>query len=159
MIDSIGFHNGSCYGTFYAKIVKNLAFTHARLLRGQPSVNSHIIDGNTIGVAYPHNLPARQQIEIAATRFFAEVNNIAYVLKYEQVQSTLENIYCGLPSTRSSLAIVYLILSCGPDSDHFYTEGCRYSTAALEEGTLESVQALMLMVSKIFGIVELVLTS
>lgn len=82
--------------------------------------------------------------------FFAEINNVIYVLKYEKFQTYLHIIYTPQATTTNAiLAILYLITSLNGAEPELFRVACLHGNASMEEGSLESVQALMLMVSSL----------
>jgi hypothetical protein len=128
--------------------------SHKPLLRKQPGLDEyHWTDKIVVDKVDPKNLPPRGAVSEALKIFFAEINCVIYVLSYECFQSYLDSIYVhGNQSSHSGLALVYLMLSLWPLSDQYFVEGCQYCTEGMGEGTIESVQALMLMVSSIHEI-------
>lgn len=52
-----------------------------------------------------------------------------------------------MQSDNASLALIYLMLSLWPLDSQYFSDGNNFCNAAIEESSIESVQALMLMVS------------
>ena len=92
-------------------------------------------------------LPPRAQIEEAAINFFAEVNSIVYIMTFEGFQQCLESIYGPKGScSNAAFGVVYTLASLFPGGDHAFSQASHYIRLAIEEGSIETVQALMLMV-------------
>ncbi|KAJ9644294.1 hypothetical protein H2204_001645 [Knufia peltigerae] len=141
------FHSGSSMSTFYSKITSSaLASIRDGIFQRLPPMEEFLFDGVPKSLVSPVNLPARAIVSQAATAFFAEINNIIYVLSYERFQIDLEKVYSFRPATTNAkLAIIHLMVSLiDPDADLF-SFATRFGNASIEEGTLESVQALMIM--------------
>lgn len=84
-----------------------------------------------------------------AKKFFAEVNGIIYILQYERFYNNVGNIYARrLLVTNAGFAILYLIFSLSQEHENYFAEGCRYCNLALEESSMETIQALMLLVRR-----------
>lgn len=134
--------------TFYSKITSSaLASIRDGIFQTLPPMEEFLFDGVPQSLVSPLNLPAQAMVSKAATAFFAEINNIIYVLSFERFQIDLEKVYSLRPATTNAkLAIIYLMVALkDPDPDSF-SFATRYGNASIEEGTLESVQALMIMV-------------
>lgn len=104
-------------------------------------------DGQRIDKFCPKNLPDRKSMDEATTTFFTEVNIGTYVLDSDEFLALLENSYhLGLPSSNASVMIIYLVFALCHDSEDSFTTAGQYFAETIKEGTLESVQALVLQV-------------
>lgn len=107
-----------------------------------------LCDGHRVDVVYPSDFPARDQVQQAATKFFSEINNIIYIMSYEQFQQHLDNIYqYNLPTSNSIILLMGLVISLDEKFEDYFAKACKHFDMALEEACLESVQALMLLVN------------
>lgn len=150
-IDSlVGFHNGSSMSTFYSRITSSaLASIRDGIFQTLPPIEEFLFDGVPQSLVSPLNLPVRAMVSKAATAFFAEINNIIYVLSFERFQIDLEKVYSLRPATTNAkLAVIYLMVALKDPDPDILSSATRYGNASIEEGTLESVQALMIMVPR-----------
>lgn len=84
----------------------------------------------------------------AASKFFSEVNNIVFVLSFEQFEDTVERLYdLNQPSSNASVASILAMVALVDGSDDSFQHSYRYFDQAVAEASLESVQAIMLFVS------------
>jgi hypothetical protein len=87
-------------------------------------------------------------VDDAASKFFSEVNNIVYVLSFEQYEDTVERLYeLNEPSSNASVASVLAMVALVDRSDDAFHRAYRYFDQTVAEASLESVQAIMLFVS------------
>jgi hypothetical protein len=143
-----GFHYGSSYSAFFLKLNEGLASTHKKLFHRhrRTAFDSWGVD-SPVTLIHPQDLPPRLDLVEAAKDFFAEVNGIIYILQYERFHNDMGNIYAKrLPVTNAGFAIFYLILSLSQKHEDYFADACRYCNVALEESSMESIQALMLLV-------------
>ena len=146
---SVGFHNGFSYTAFYHKISSNLASKHNQLFRKLPRFTDHVwSDGYRMQSIRPQNLPPKETVLDTARKFFVEINTAVYILNQDRFRRLLESIYVHkMQSDNASLALIYLMLSLWPLDSQYFSDGTNFCNAAIEESSIESVQALMLMVS------------
>lgn len=105
-------------------------------------------DGQLIAKVCPENLPDRKSMDEATTRFFTEVNVGTYIMDYDEFLALLESSYnLHLPLSNASIMAIHLVFALCQESEDSFTTANQYYTKALTEGTLESLQALMLLVS------------
>ncbi|KAH9204918.1 fungal-specific transcription factor domain-containing protein [Leptodontidium sp. 2 PMI_412] len=141
------FHYGSSYSAFFLKLNEGLASTPNKLFHRhrRTAFDSWGVD-SPVPTIYPQDLPPRLELVEAAKKFFAEVNGIIYILQYERFYNNVGNIYARRHLvTNAGFAILYLILSLSQEHENYFAEGCRYCNLALEESSMETIQALMLL--------------
>lgn len=129
-----------------------LSSKHSRLFDTQPSIDEYPLDGqcNPSSVT-PANLPSLSLITEAAQKFFSEMNNTIYVLNYTCFQSQLKDLYAtDATASNALLAIVYGIGFLGTSDPQQFAKASQYGNASIEEASLESVQAIMIMVIQAF---------
>jgi len=117
------------------------------LVRAQQALAQQPSDAPQAKTMYPFDLPDRSEIGHAAKSFHAEWSGIAYILHDGQLSTCLDNIYTyQLPCTYSTIVIIFLVLALGNHCEPYFEHARRHFDYALEEHTLETVQAFMLMV-------------
>ncbi|KAM5353263.1 hypothetical protein ACJZ2D_016844 [Fusarium nematophilum] len=140
-----GFAAGSSGAVFYQHIRQTLARSRGRLLQTQPTFRLDTFDADPGPVIIPLHLPPRDLVDQAALKFFAEVNAGNGILDYVQFHNNIEQVYQNSPLvTQASLRIMHLVLALGQDSDEWFEEAAKYAPGTLREGSLQSIQALML---------------
>ena len=98
---------------------------------------------------YADDLPPRADFEHAASLFFAEINCVTYILSYEEFHGYMVNAFeQKAPLSHSVLMLLCLILSLDEKHDQYFSRACKHFEHSLEEGSLASVEALMLLVGQ-----------
>ncbi|KAH7127522.1 hypothetical protein EDB81DRAFT_143830 [Dactylonectria macrodidyma] len=139
------FATGSSGAVFYQHIRQTLARSRGRLLQTQPTFRLDTFDSDPGPVIIPLHLPPRDLVDQAALKFFAEVNAGNGILDYVQFHNNIEQVYQNsTPVTQASLRIMHLVLALGQDSDEWFEKAAEYAPGTLREGSLQSIQALML---------------
>ena len=106
-----------------------------------------IQDGQIVEPARASDLPTKTILEAAASRFFAEVNSVIFVMSEDHFQYRLDNIYNTRQTCSNSfLAIIYLVLALGQKSETYFKAACSLFDKSVEEGSEDSVQVVMLTV-------------
>jgi len=96
------------------------------------------------------DLPPQKRVLEVASRFFTEVNSVAYVLNYERFLGAVDKLYSAKTSNSiSTAAIILAVVSLVEKSDDMFRVACRYLEPTLAENQYESIQAIMLFVSGI----------
>lgn len=87
-------------------------------------------------------------MEEATTKFFAEVNCIVNILNFEKFQEMVGELYdLKQASSNAGIAIVLGVVALAGDLDYVLHQACQYLDPTIAEGSLESVQAIMILVS------------
>lgn len=103
-------------------------------------------DGQVIPSRNAAYLPDRVALEHAAVAFFKDINSVIYILDQEKFQIWVDDVYSGREVCTSILVIVYLVMAlCGDKSSSFETARS-YMDDVIEESSIDSVRAIMLMV-------------
>ncbi|KAH7131735.1 fungal-specific transcription factor domain-containing protein [Dactylonectria estremocensis] len=141
------FDVGSGWTAFYSHIRSTFAGSRLTILQTQPPLSDNPRDGQPIAKVHPQNLPDRKSIDEATTRFFTEVNVGTYIMDYGEFLALLENSYhLCLPLSNASVMAIHLVFALCQNSENSFITANQYFTKAITEGTLESIQALMLLV-------------
>ena len=107
-----------------------------------------ITGSKQVGLVQPDGFPSRADFEQASTRFFAEINAVNYILSYEVFHTYMFNVYTQkCPLSHAVFMILCLILVFDGNHEEYFSKACQHFDHTLEEGSLESVQALMLIVT------------
>lgn len=73
---------------------------------------------------------------------------MVWILSYEKFIDTVENVYSpGQPTSNSSMASVLAIVALAEGSEDVLNSACQYFDLAVSEGSLESIQMIMILVS------------
>ncbi|KAI1341026.1 fungal-specific transcription factor domain-containing protein [Xylariaceae sp. FL0016] len=104
-------------------------------------------DGRFVDVQCPREgLPSRTQTEEAFNTFFREISITVPILDYSQVRGILDNIYDQAASVSNAmLMILHLILAAESHVDSTSLKAADFFLKTVEEGTHESVQALVIL--------------
>lgn len=141
----LGFDSGSGWGSFFNTIQSRLASRNSHLVHPWPR---DCADGRPVAFVAPGSLPLRSRVDRATERFFAEVNSVVWILSYEKFIDTVENVYSpGQPTSNSSMASVLAIVALAEGSEDVLNSACQYFDLAVSEGSLESIQMIMILVS------------
>lgn len=96
----------------------------------------------------PDSLPSRADFERAASNFFTEINCVNYILSYDQFNIYMNKAFDSQPSLSHAIfMLLCLILSFDDKYKDYFHRACEHVDYAMEEGSLASVEALMLIVS------------
>ncbi|KAH9208322.1 hypothetical protein DL95DRAFT_480443 [Leptodontidium sp. 2 PMI_412] len=147
-MDILRYDTGSSWPAFFYNVHSTLSSTHGQWLRTQPieAQEDEIRDGRKIDPVYSCDYATRRQFDQASAKFFAEINSITYILGCDQLQSYLTSLtQQNYPMTNASLMLLYLVLNLEQDDDEYFDKACHLFDAAMEEGSIESVRAMMLL--------------
>ncbi|OBT65060.1 hypothetical protein VE03_05240 [Pseudogymnoascus sp. 23342-1-I1] len=90
-------------------------------------------------------LPDRAALERAAVLFFRDINSVIFILDQEKFYVWLDDVYGEQDVSTSILVIVYLVMAlCGDEASSFEIARS-YINDVIEESSLNSVRAIMLM--------------
>ena len=110
-----------------------------------------MLDGQMVQAPSLIDLPPRPDLEKAATRFFAQVNSVVYVMSEDLFRYRVDDLYCNRRSCSNSvLAIINLVLAVGNQSETAFKIACSYFEKSLEEATEESIIVVMLTVRLVY---------
>ncbi|KGO47904.1 Transcription factor, fungi [Penicillium expansum] len=104
-----------------------------------------LFDGQVISYRNADYLPDRKALDQAAMQFFAEINSVIYILDQDRFHLWIDDVYGGRGVRASVLVILYLVMAlCGEEDPSFHIAR-PYIDDLIEESSLESVRAIMLM--------------
>lgn len=144
MLDT-GFDNGSGFGSFFQRLQSLLL---------PPGANSYLqreckrgfVDGRPIDAVIRGPLPDKSRVERAIMSFI-EVNCVVFVASYEALLGTVERLYSpNAKVNHSNIATVLALIALTESADQEYHDACQYLEPVLAESTLDSVQAIILLV-------------
>ena len=140
-----GFDSGSGWGSFFETIQSRLASSNSHLVQPWPR---DCADGRPVALVAPGSLPLRSRADRATERFFAEINSVIWILGYEKFIDIVENIYSPKqPTSNASMASLLAIVALAEGSEDMLDSACQYFDLAVSEGSLESIQMIMILVS------------
>lgn len=105
-----------------------------------------LFDGQVISYRNANYLPDRKALDQAAVRFFAEINSVIYILDQDRFYHWFDDVYGGKEVRASVLVILYLVMALCGDEEPSFQISRSYIDDVIEESSLESVRAIMLMV-------------
>lgn len=105
-----------------------------------------LFDGQVTSYQNADYLPNRKALDQAAVKFFAEINSVIYILDQYRFHLWLDDVYGGKGVCASVLVILYLVMALCGDKDPSFDIARSYMDNVIEESSLESVRAIMLMV-------------
>ena len=142
-----GYESGSSCAVFHYKICSSTLTSHSPFSSLKKMRREGIQDGQIVELARTSDLPAKTILEAAASRFFAEVNSVIFVMSEDHFQYRLDDIYNTQQNCSNSfLAIIYLVLALGQKSETYFKAACSLFDKSVEEGSEDSVQVVMLTV-------------
>lgn len=140
-----GFDNGSGFDSFFQRLQSHLL---------PPGANPYLrrecqrgfVDGRPIDAVIRGPLPDRNKVERAIMSFI-DVNFVVFVASYEALLATVERLYSpNAKVNHSNIATVLALTALTESADLEYHDACQYLEPVLAESTLESVQAIILLV-------------
>lgn len=146
MCELIGFSGSSSCSNLNAKIISHMSKDVGGLSPFEENETPPLFDGQVISYRNADYLPDRKALDQAAMRFFAEINSVIYILDQDRFHLWIDDVYGGRGVRASVLVILYLVMAlCGEEDPSFHIARS-YMDDVIEESSLESVRAIMLMV-------------
>lgn len=105
-----------------------------------------LFDGQVISYRNADYLPNRKSLDQAAVKFFAEINSVIYILEQDRFHLWIDDVYSGKGVRASVLVIMYMVMALCGDENPSFGIARSYMDDVIEESSLESVRAIMLMV-------------
>lgn len=105
-----------------------------------------LCDGEPLFGVPPIALPDRRTCERCGVTFFNHINSVVYILTPEKFFNSVEAIYSGRDITPSAQATIHLIVALVDSCSESFEIARMQMESVMEEGSLESIQAIMLMV-------------
>lgn len=147
--DILGFYDTTSFLMFLLQARSSCELTQGGLCSNESNVLHGIQDPSSPSVEFPDDflIPIQSQINIDATVFYAEINSVIYILPSEGLQDCVDRLLRRSKACRNAhIAIVYAVMSLGTESTSIFSLACHYLTLAIEEGSIATVEALMLIV-------------
>ncbi|KAJ5513431.1 hypothetical protein N7463_002983 [Penicillium fimorum] len=148
MVDAMNvprFSGSSSCSNLNAKIILHMSKDSDGLSPFADSEPAPLFDGQVISYRNADYLPDRKALDQAAVRFFAEINSVIYILDQDRFHHWIDDIYGGKGVRASVLVILYLVMALCGDEDPSFHIARSYMDDVIEESSLESVRAIMLM--------------
>ncbi|KFY72128.1 hypothetical protein V499_07699 [Pseudogymnoascus sp. VKM F-103] len=139
------FNGSSSWTALNAKIVYHLSSNIDNISPFHQGESPRSFDGQVISSRNAEYLPDRAALEQAAMTFFRDINSVIFILDQEKFYAWLDEVYSEQDVSTSILAIVYLVMAlCGDETSSFEIARS-YMNNVIEESSLDSVRAIMLM--------------
>ncbi|KAK5232936.1 hypothetical protein LTR47_006163 [Exophiala xenobiotica] len=144
------YDSGTSWPAFFAKINATCRTEQSSLFPTPASALNDLDDLRSCkqqaDLVAAGDLPPRAEFEHASSKFFSEINCVNYILSYEKYHAYTLNAF--QPQARLSPSVfmlLCLILSLEEKHEQYLIKACEHFEHVLEEGSLASVEALMLM--------------
>lgn len=125
-----------------------LSSPHSRLFESQPRLDDQIVQDSQRKTPKDYKLPRMSLILKALQGFCREINPLSYVLDYERTKARVLALSSpDLKPTHALLGIIFSLSSLEVDEDEMYIQANHYVYSSMAESSIESVQALVLLVS------------
>lgn len=105
-----------------------------------------LLDGRPMAGLPAIWLPDRKTCEQCGLTFLRSVNSVIYFFSPETFFNLLEMVYSGANTPLSVQVIIHLVVALVDDSTESFEYARMQMESVIEEGSLASVQAIMLMV-------------
>lgn len=105
-----------------------------------------LLDGRPVAGLPAIGLPDRKTCEQCGLTFLSSVNSVIYFFSPETLFNTLDMVYSGVNTPLSVQVIIHLIVALMNKSTENFEYARMQMESVIEEGSLASVQAIMLMV-------------
>ncbi|KIW50501.1 hypothetical protein PV05_09305 [Exophiala xenobiotica] len=140
------YDSGTSWTAFFRKIHSTKGPTYGDALGGSVFRFDELTGSKQVDQVQPNDLPPRAEFERASLRFFAEINCVNYILSYEQfyvyISDSLDQRH---PLSHGVFMLLCLILSFDSKYEEFFSKACGHVEYVFEEGSIASVESLMLL--------------
>ncbi|KAK2605788.1 hypothetical protein N8I77_008602 [Diaporthe amygdali] len=139
------FDNASSCAVLNSRISSCIPDNFPRLSMLQRETTIDLSDGQPLWAIPAIALPPRKLSEQCGVTFFTQINSVLYILSPEKFFNSVEAAYSGRDTPTSTQAIIHLVVALANRSPENFETARMQMESVLEEGSLESVQAMMLM--------------
>ncbi|KAH6981589.1 hypothetical protein BKA56DRAFT_584162 [Ilyonectria sp. MPI-CAGE-AT-0026] len=139
------FDGASSYTVLQHKVSSCIAERFPRLALLQREHTLDLRDGEPLWSVPAIALPDKRTCEQCGVTFFSHINSVVFILSPEKFFNAVDMAYSGRDTTSSVQAIIHLIVALINGSSENFELARMQMEGVIEEGSLESVQALMLM--------------
>ena len=91
-------------------------------------------------------LPSRKVCERCCVTFLSQINSLVYIISPEKLFEAVDGVYSGRDHSLSVQAMIGLVVALVDDSPEHSLAAPVQMEAVIEQGSIESVQAIILMV-------------
>ncbi|KAF7529729.1 hypothetical protein PCG10_006059 [Penicillium crustosum] len=148
MVDAMNiprFSGSSSCTNLNAKIISHMSKDTDGLSPFEENESPPLFDGQVISYRNADYLPNRKSLDQAAVKFFAEINSVIYILEQDRFHLWIDDVYSGKGVRASVLVIMYMVMALCGDENPSFGIARSYMDDVIEESSLESVRAIMLM--------------
>ncbi|USP79375.1 hypothetical protein yc1106_06649 [Curvularia clavata] len=139
------FDGASSFSVLKSRVCSQIPDKFWRLVLLQRENNVDLRDGQPIPAVPVTALPPRRLCEQCGVAFLSQINSVVYILSPEQFFNALETAYRDESTTASTQVIIHLIVALMSNSSDSFQRARLQMETVLEEGSLHSIQAMMLM--------------
>lgn len=145
----LGFDGASSYNALRSKVSLRITnrFPQLALLQQDPTLD--LCDGTPIpppSLGLSVGLPCRKVCERCCVTFLNQINNIVYIVSPEKLLDAVDGVYSGRNQSLSVQTMISLVVALVDDSSQHTMVASIQMEAVIEQGSIESVQAIILMV-------------
>ncbi|KAF7185206.1 Helicase-like transcription factor [Pseudocercospora fuligena] len=144
---------GSGWAAFLRRVYARHSAQHPSQPIGRPEDTT---DGSVPKVRMPNVLPDVESLERAVAKFFSEINSTLYIMVPEAFGRIVEGLYTRrFAASNACMTIVLAIYALMADSaSSWFHQACLYLDLIILEGSLESIQAIMILMQVLCRLVR-----
>ncbi|EXJ57727.1 uncharacterized protein A1O5_12517 [Cladophialophora psammophila CBS 110553] len=140
------YDSGTSWTAFFRKIHSTKGPKYGDALGGSVFRFDELTGSKQVDQVQPTDLPPRAEFERASLKFFAEINCVNYILSYEQFYVYMSDCLDQRhPLSHGVFMLLCLILSFDSKYEEFFSKACGHVEYTFEEGSIASVESLMLL--------------
>ncbi len=144
----VGFDGAASYSALRSKVSLCITDRFSQLALAQHGPTFDLRDGTAIppSLGLSVGLPSRNVCERCSVIFLSQSNSLTYIVSPEKLFDAIDSVYTARNQSPSIHALVVLIVALVNDSPQYDIVSPLQMDPVIEEGSIESVQALILMV-------------
>ena len=148
-MNSLDFHDEKSFVVFLLQAKECFNRSQSGFRLDEDDVLHSIQEQSNVHVVFPDEalLPNHSQIDATATAFYAEINSVIYILSSEGFQDCIDRLLTRSGTcSNSHIVLFYAVLSLHLGSRPYFDLACEYLTQAIEEGSIVTVEAMVVLV-------------
>ncbi|KAK1725193.1 uncharacterized protein BDZ83DRAFT_314849 [Colletotrichum acutatum] len=139
------FNGVSSYAVLQSKVSLCITRSFPRLAALQPSGTFDLREGEPLSNKPDAALPDRKTCERCSVVFLRFINCVFYVLGPERLFDTILRAHGNVDVSVSTQAMIQLIVALIDDDPHHFELASKKMESVIEEGSIESIQAIIVM--------------
>ena len=148
-VQLLGFDGAASYNALRSKVSSYITgrFPQLALLQQDPTLDLRDDTPIPPSMGLSVGLPGRNACERCCVTFLCQINSLAFIVSPEKLFDAVDSVYTGRNHNPSVQAMVGLVVDLVNDAPPHAMVAQVQTDTVIEEGSIESVQALVLMVS------------